>query len=81
MLPQILQQLGSQNLGKIKELMNTIKAAQNPQTAMQVLINKNPQLRQAVELVNQNGGNAEETFYKLAKERGINPEDILSMLR
>lgn len=61
--------------------MNTVKAAQNPQTALQALINRNPQFQQVVDLVKQNGGNAEETFYKLAKEKGIDPNEILNMLK
>lgn len=61
--------------------MNTVKAAQNPHTALQALINRNPQLKQVMDIVNQNGGNAEQVFYKLAQEKGINPEEILNMLK
>lgn len=62
-------------------MMNTVKAAQNPQTAMQTIINNNPQFKQVVDIVQQHGGNAEKAFYELAKEKGINPDDILSMLK
>lgn len=86
-LPAILQQLGMRamqqnpNLARIKELMNTVKTAQNPQTALQALINNNPQLKQAMDLVQQNGGDPEKAFYKLAEEKGVNPDDILNMLK
>ena len=61
--------------------MNTVKVAQNPQTAIQALINNNPQFKQVMEIVKQNGGNAEQAFYKLAEEKGVNPDDILNMLK
>ena len=82
-MPQILQQLAMRNpnLSRIKELMNTVKSAQNPHIAMQTLINNNPQLKQIMDIVQQNGGNAEKVFYQLAQERGINPDDILNMLK
>ena len=41
----------------------------------------NPQLKQAMDLVQQNGGDAEKAFYKLAEEKGVNPDDILNMLK
>lgn len=86
-LPQIIQQLNGQtspataNLGQIKNLMNAVKTAQNPEAMLNMLANKNPQLKKAIGLINQNGGNAKETFYKLANKLGVNPDDILSMLK
>ena len=38
-------------------------------------------LSEALAYVNANGGNAREVFYKLAKERGVDPETILRTLR
>ena len=40
-------------------------------------IRNNPQLKQAIDYVNANGGNPKEAFYKLAKEKGVNPEEFL----
>ena len=57
--------------------MQTIQTAQNPQMA---LLN-NPQMKQVVDYVNANGGNAKEVFYKLAKERGVDPQSILNSLK
>jgi len=41
----------------------------------------NPGMKQAIEYVQANGGNPREAFYKLAKERGINPDSILNSLK
>ena len=61
--------------------MKTVRLAQNPQTAMQALINNNPQFKHVMDIVNQNGGDAQKAFYKLAEEKGIDPDDILNMLK
>lgn len=46
----------------------------------QMMMN-NPQYQQVMEYVNQNGGNPKDAFYKLAKEKGVDPEEILKQLR
>ena len=57
--------------------MQTVKTAQNPQVALQQMVQNNPELKQVVEYVNANGGDPEKAFYKLAEEKGVNPRDIL----
>lgn len=64
-----------------KQLMQTIKASQNPQMALQQLMQNNPGMKQAIDYVNANGGNPKDAFYKLAKERGVDPESILNSLK
>lgn len=87
-LPQILQQLGGRavspqmgNMGQIKNMMNMVKAAQNPQAMMQMMAQQNPKMQQAMNFIQQNGGNAKSAFYKLAEQQGINPDDVLNMLK
>jgi hypothetical protein len=41
---------------------------------------QNPRLQEAINLVMQNGGNAEQVFYQLAKQKGVNPQQILNMI-
>lgn len=43
-------------------------------------ISNNPQLAQAIKYVNDNGGNPKDAFYKLAKEKGVDPQSILNSL-
>lgn len=42
---------------------------------------QNPQLKQVMDYVNANGGDAKQAFYKLAQEKGVNPDDILAQLK
>ena len=66
---------------KAKQLLQTVQAAQNPQMALQQLMLNNPEMKKAIEYVNANGGNPKDAFYKLAKERGIDPDSILNSLK
>ena len=49
--------------------------------ALQNLVQNNPNMKQVIDYVNANGGNPKDAFYKLAKERGIDPEVILNSLK
>ena len=84
-IPVILQQLGKgqmmQNAARIKQMMQTIRAAANPQAALNMMAMNNPQLKQVMEIVNQHGGDAMAAFTAVAKENGMDPEEILGMLK
>ena len=66
---------------QIKQLMQTVQMSQNPQMAIQNLMQNNPGMKQAIDYVNANGGNPKDAFYKLAKERGVDPDSILNSLK
>ena len=61
-------------------MMNMVRSAGNPQAMLQSLAQQNPQMQQVMDLVNQ-AGDPKTAFYKMAEEKGVNPEQILSMLR
>lgn len=71
----------SGNLQKVKQMMDTIKSARNPQAMLQNMINQNPQYKQVMDYINKNGGDPKTAFYKLAEQQGVNPDDILNMLK
>lgn len=84
MIPQILQQLSaSQNpgLGQIKNMMNIVKSAGNPQAMLSQMMQSNPQIKQAMNIVSQYGGDPKQAFYALAQQKGVNPDEILNMLK
>jgi hypothetical protein len=41
----------------------------------------NPTYSRVMNYIQQNGGDPKAAFYKMAQERGVNPDDILSQLR
>ena len=77
----MINRLTGARMDPIRNMINTIKTAQNPQMMLQQMAQKNPMLQQAMQYVNQNGGDARAAFYKLAQERGVDPETILQQLR
>lgn len=69
------------NLQNVKQMMATIKSAKNPQVVLNTMMNNNPQLKQVKDYIQQNGGNAQQAFYSLAKQNGVDPKEILDMLK
>ena len=62
-------------------MMQMVKAARNPQAMIQVMAQQNPKMQQVMQFVQQNGGDAKTAFYKLAEQQGVNPDDVLNMLK
>lgn len=67
------------NLAPLKNMINMLNATQNPQAALQMLAQKNPQMAQVMNLVG--GRNPQEVFYELCRQKGVNPDDILNQLK
>lgn len=61
--------------------MHNVQMAGNPQMMLNQMMWQNPQIKQVMDYVNANGGDPQKAFYKLAEERGVNPDDILNQLR
>ena len=71
----------NQNLAQIKSMMNMVRSARNPQAMIQYMSQNNPQIKQIMDYVNMSGGDPKSAFYKMAEQKGIDPEQVLSMLR
>lgn len=69
------------NLSQIKQMMNMVRSAGNPQAMLQSMVQNNPQMKQVMDIVGQSGGNPKAAFYKMDEEKGVDPEQVLSMLR
>lgn len=67
-------------LSKIKNIINLIQFSKNPQAALNQMMEQNPQVRQAFNYVQQSGGDPKAAFFNLAKENGINPDEILNTI-
>lgn len=78
MVNPILQNL---TMNSLKPMINMVKTAQNPQAMLEQLARSNPQLKNVMDMVNANGGDARSTFYKMAGQKGIDPDTILKLLR
>lgn len=82
MLNPILGALANNRLSAaaapVRNMMQAIRAAQNPQAEVSQLVARNPQLSSVLQ---QYGGNAQQAFYGMANQFGVNPDEVLSMIR
>lgn len=64
---------------RLAQIMSTLKG--NPQAMLNQMMSRNPQMQNIMQYVRDNGGDAKAAFYKMAKEMGVDPEEVLSQLR
>ena len=69
------------NLQPIKQMLGMVRSASNPQAMMNMLMQNNPNLRQAMDLVQQSGGDPQKAFYALCEQKGVDPQRILDALK
>lgn len=77
----VLQMLNQSKLGPIVQMFKTVKSATDPNAALQQMASQNPLVKQAFDLVQQNGGNAEAAFRAAAQQAGVDESQILGMLK
>lgn len=58
-----------------------ISGSKNPDSMIQYLMASNPQFKDAMNFVRQNGGSPKDAFYALAKQKGINPDEIIGLFK
>lgn len=69
------------NLNQALQTINQIKSSKNPNQMLQMLASKNPNVANAINLANQYGGDYRKAFYEEARKRGIDPNQILGLLK
>ena len=81
-LPQILQQLGGVTIPpQIRQMIQMVRSAGNPQAMIGQLMQNNPQMQQAMDLIKASGNDPKRAFYALAEQKGIDPNSILDQLK
>ena len=82
-MPGILQQLARANpmTQRIKQMMSLVSGAQDPQAMLSRMMAGNPQMKQAMDIISASGGDARKAFYALAEEKGVDPQQILDMMK
>lgn len=69
-----------QNNG-IQKIIQIAKSGNNPQQLLNSLAGQNPQLNQVMQLVNSGKMTPKQIFMNMANQQGVNPNDIISMLK
>ena len=78
-MQSILQALNNPMIQNMKGIAQMIKG--NPQAMMNHMMRNNPNMQRAIQLIQQNGGDAQKAFYSLANQMGVDPNDILSLFK
>lgn len=61
--------------------MQALKNAQNPQALLNQMAQSNPQVKFVMDYIKNNGNDPKTAFYNMAREKGIDPDQILSQLK
>ena len=65
----------------IQKIIQMAKSGNNPQQLLNSLAGQNPQLNQVMQLVNSGKMTPKQIFMNMANQQGVNPDDIISMLK
>ena len=69
-------------MGSIFDLMGTGKSAQNPTPDYtKPMRDNNPGMAEAIAYVNKSGLSPKQAFMKLAKERGLDPNEVMRQFK
>ena len=69
------------NFNQALQTINQIKNSKNPNQMLQMLASKNPNVANAINLANKYGGDYQKAFYEEARRRGIDPNQIIGLLK
>lgn len=58
-----------------------LKNVGNPQAMLNQMMQNNPKMKEAQQFIQQNGGDPEKAFRAKATELGVNPEEIINLLK
>ena len=60
-------------------IINMLKAAKDPGELFKSMSQSNPQVQQIMQMIQQTNKTPKDLFYTVAQQRGVDPNDILSM--
>ena len=81
--PAIMLQLlrNNPNLQAARQMLGMVRCANNPQAMLSTLIQRNPQLQQVMNIIQQSGGDPDKALCAACEQKGINPQDIYDLLK
>ncbi len=68
------------DMQQVKYIFNMLKNSNNPNALLNSMIQQNPQMAQAINLIRNNSGNYEQVFRDMCKQRGINADEFMKNL-
>lgn len=71
--------INPQAVSAVKGMINNLKSVQNPDAVVQMLSSKNPLLGNVMRMVS--GRDPKQVFYAECQRQGIDPNEIINMLK
>ncbi len=72
---------GAQMMGGINQLSGMAQAFSNPQAMIQQILQSNPNTQKVMDIINQNGGGSKAVFYKMAQQKGVDPDAFADQVK
>jgi hypothetical protein len=70
----------SQPTNNLSTITSMLKGVKNPTDMLMNMAKNNPQANMILNAM-KSGGNPKDMFYELAKQRGVNPEEIINIAK
>ena len=64
-------------MGQMLQQATGIAQALQTGNPLQIMGQNNPQMKQVLDYIQQNGGNAEQALYNLARQKGVDPNEAI----
>lgn len=68
-------------LSQAKQMMGMLQSCGNPQKALSMLAKNNPQMGALMNMISSSGMSAKGMFMQMARQNGIDPNEIISALK
>lgn len=72
--------MNSNRIGQMKNMMSMFRSAKNPMALFQQMAMRNPQLQPILNMYKQ-GMNPNQILDNICRQRGINPQELMNMLK
>lgn len=72
--------MNSNRMGQAKNIINMFRNSNNPMQLFQQMAMRNPQMQPVLNMIRQ-GQNPDQIFQNVCKQRGINPQDIMNLIK
>ena len=86
-MTKLYQQLNQSQLsrnnsnGGLQQMINMVSHSNNPMQLMQTMAQSNPQLQSILNLIQTSQKSPKDLFFEMARQRGVDPQQILHMLQ
>ena len=78
---QSVNSSGNQNVETAKSIFGMLNGSSNPYQLLVNIAAKNPMIKNIMDSADKSGKSYQDMFYELAKQRGVDPDNIINQLK